>query len=151
MACWAACLCWWLKATREGRPSWTQNQILAEFDRYTSDDGSFDPLRLLELFKTDTRLKVSAGVFKTSAYRGRGLPIGERPVMIAYNHPMAGTHMNVIFGQVHRTVIAMEPYHPYPGVDGKRTGTFVERSVDFFIGKSPNILLAWPTVVFPKP
>ena len=29
MACWAACLTWWLKAVKDGRPSWTQSQVIA--------------------------------------------------------------------------------------------------------------------------
>lgn len=148
MACWAACLAWWLKAVKDGRPSWTQNQVIVEYSKHTEEDGGFDPLKLLEVFKKDARLKMSTGVFKTNQYIGRGLPLGDLPVIIAYNHPDAGTHMNVLFGQVARDVIAMEPYHPYPGKDGKRTGTFAERSVDFFIKKSPNIILGWPTVVF---
>jgi hypothetical protein len=146
MACWAACLAWWLKAVKDGRPSWTQNQVIVEYSKHTDEDGGFDPQKLIDVFKNDTRLKISAGVFKTSQYRGRGLPLGDKPVLIAYNHPKAGTHMNVLFGQVQREVIAMEPYHPYPGKDGQRTGTFVDRSVDFFIEKSPNVILAWPTV-----
>ncbi|WP_203072744.1 hypothetical protein [Falsiroseomonas ponticola] len=148
MACWAACLCWWLRAVRDGRPSWTQNQIIVEYDKHTASDGGFDPLTLMEVLQKDTRLKISCGVFKSSTYRFRGLPIGDLPVLIAYNHPQAGTHMNVIFGQIGRTVTAMEPYFPYPGKNGKRTGTFIDRSADFFIEKSPNIILAWPTVVF---
>ncbi|MBX3500086.1 MAG: hypothetical protein KF889_11620 [Alphaproteobacteria bacterium] len=148
MACWAACLAWWLKAVKDGRPSWTQSQVISEYDKHTEADGGFNPQTLIDVFKNDSRLKISAGVFKTSQYRGRGLPLGDKPVMIAYNHPQAGTHMNVLFGQVNRDVIAMEPYHPYPGKDGQRTGIFVDRNVDFFIKNSPNIILAWPTVTF---
>lgn len=148
MACWAACLTWWLKAVKDGRPSWTQNQVIKEYDKYTNDDGGFDPQNLIDVFSKDTRLKISANVFDTSNYRFRGLPLGDLPVIIAYNHPDAGTHMNVLFGQVLREVIAMEPYHPYPGRDGQRTGMFVDRNVDFFIKKSPNIILCWPTVKF---
>lgn len=150
MSCWAACLAWWLKAVKDGRPAWTQNQIIAEYDKHTSDDGGFDPQKLIDVFSKDTRLKISAGVFKTSSYRFRGLPLGPKPVIIAFNHPDAGTHMNVLFGQAHRDLYAMEPYHPYPGKDGKRTGAFIERNVDFFIEKSPNVILCWPTIVLEK-
>lgn len=146
MACWAACLAWWLKAVKDGRPSWTQNQVIKEYDKHTDDTGGFPPQKLIDVFSKDTRLKISAGVFKTNQYKFRGLPIGEKPVIIAYNHPSAGTHMNVIFGQSGRDLFAMEPYHPYPGKDGQRTGSFIERNVDFFIDKSPNVILCWPTI-----
>lgn len=148
MSCWAACLSWWLKAVQDGRPAWTQNKIIQEFDKYTQDDGGFDPMNLIDVFSKDTRLKISANVFKTDDYRFKGLPLGNKPVIIAFNHPDGGTHMNVLFGQVKRDLFAMEPYFPYPGRDGQRTGQFVERNVDFYTGKSPNVILGWPTVVF---
>ncbi|MBV9833333.1 MAG: hypothetical protein JO055_02930 [Alphaproteobacteria bacterium] len=148
MSCWAACLSWWLKAVADGRPAWSQNKVIAEFDKYTSDDGGFDPQNLIDVFSKDARLKISAGVFKTDQYRFRGLPLGDKPVIIAFNHAdLGGTHMNVLFGQVNRDLFAMEPYYPYPGRDGQRTGQFVERNADFYIKASPNVILCWPTVV----
>jgi hypothetical protein len=151
-ACWAACLTWWLKAVRDGRPSWTQLQVIKEYDRHTDDTGGFPPAKIKEVWTADTRLKVSANTFKSQHYWFRGLPIAEKPVMIAFRHPSVGTHMNVVFGQKGRTVQAMEPYHPYPGKDGQRTGQIIERSVDFYVkdnfDKSHEIMLFWPTVVF---
>ena len=81
------------------------------------------------------------------------MPLGEKPVIIAFNYPtIGGTHMNVVFGYDGaghaRKMTAMEPYHPHPGKDGNRTGAFLERTVDFYIKDSPNVLLFWPTVVF---
>lgn len=150
-SCWAACLAWWLKAVRDGRPAWTQNQIIAEYNRHTADDGGFPPAKIREVWTADTRLKVSANIFESKKYWHRGLPIGDRPVMIAFRHPEAGTHMNVVFGQQQRVVKAMEPYFPYPGVDGKRSGRILERSVDFYVrdnyDKSREIMLFWPTIV----
>jgi hypothetical protein len=148
MACWAACLSWWLKAMKEGRPAWSQNQIIVEYDKHTDAEGGFPPKKLVEVFSKDQRLKISAGFFDPHKYRSTDLPLGDKPVIIAFKHPQAGTHMNVIFGQLNRQVIAMEPYHPYPGTDGKRTGTFIDRSVDFYLGNTTEIILAWPTVVF---
>ena len=99
MSCWAACLSWWLKAVADGRPAWSQNKVIAEFDKYTSDDGGFDPKNLIDVFSKDARLKISANVFKTDQYRFRGLPLGDKPVINAFNHPdLGGTHMNVLFG-----------------------------------------------------
>lgn len=36
------------------------------------------------------------------------------------------------------------PYLPHPGRDGQRTGRFEERTVDFYIRDSRNVLLFWP-------
>lgn len=150
MCCWAACLTWWLRAVRDGRPSWTQNQVIAEYDRYTAEDGGFAPARIKEVWTADTRLKVSANTFNSQHYWFRGLPIADKPVMIAFVHPAGGTHMNVVFGQQGRTLQAMEPFHPRPGVDGRRTGRILERSVDFYVkdnyALSHEIMLFWPTV-----
>jgi len=155
-SCWAACLAWWLRAVRDGRPSWNQAAIIAEFNKYCDDDGGFPPEKILDVWPKDSRLKISGGVFKTDSYRFKNLPLGDSPVIIAFNYPtIGGTHMNVLFeldGQVSaRKVTAMEPYFPYPGTNGKRTGRFEERSADFYIKDSPNIILFWPTVAFPKP
>jgi hypothetical protein len=147
MSCWAACLTWWLKAVGGGRPSWNQLKVISEYDKHTESDGGFAPTRILEVWPADTRLKISGGTFKSQHYWGRGLPIGETPVIIAFRHPQAGTHMNVVFDQKGRTVKAMEPYFPFPGQDGKRTGQIVERSVDFYVkdnfDKSKEIILFW--------
>ena len=150
MACWAACLTWWLRAVRGGRPSWSQTQVLAEYTRHCDDDGSFPPDAIRRVWTADTRLRVSAGTFNSQSYWGSGLPMGDPPVMIGFVHPSAGTHMNVLFNQRGRTVQAMEPFHPYPGRDGHRTGRILERSVDFYVRdnytRSHEIMLFWPTV-----
>ena len=46
MSCWAACLAWWLKALRDGRPSWTQLQAIAEYDKHTDETGGLRRRRL---------------------------------------------------------------------------------------------------------
>ena len=76
------------------------------------------------------------------------------PVIVGFNYPtIGGTHMNVLFGldnQMNaRQLTAMEPYFPYPGINGRRAGRFEDRTVDFYIKDSPNVILFWPTVVFP--
>jgi hypothetical protein len=154
-SCWAACLAWWLRAVRGGRPSWNQAAIISEYNKYCGDDGSFPPEEIMRVWQGDARLKMSCGVFKTSEYRFARLPLGDSPVMIAFNYPLVGgTHMNVVFGldsQMNaRKLTAMEPYFPYPGTDGRRTGRFEERTADFYIKESPNIILFWPTVTFDK-
>lgn len=152
-ACWAACLTWWLKALQDGRPSWSQMQIIAEYDKYCDDSGGFPPEKLLDVWPKDNRLKISGGVFPTAAYRTGRLPLGEKPVMIGFNYPtIGGSHMNVLFdysSQMNaRNLTAMEPYFPYPGQDGRRTGAMMDRTVDFYIKDSRNIILFWPTVTF---
>jgi hypothetical protein len=150
MSCWAACLAWCLKAVGDGRPSWNQLKVISEYDKYTDDTGGFPPSRILEVWPADTRLKISGGIFRSQSYWGRGLPIGEKPAIIAFRHPQAGTHMNVVFDQRGRRVKAMEPSHPFSGQDGKRTGQIVDRSVDFYVldnyDKSREVILFWPTV-----
>lgn len=54
--------------------------------------------------------------------------------------------MNVIFGQVGRTLWAMESYHPYPGESGARSGVLLVLSVDFCICASDEITLVQPAV-----
>lgn len=150
-ACWAACLAWWLRAVRGGRPSWTQTQVITEYDRHTDDSGGFPPERLLEVWRADRRLKIDGGVFATRSWRTGRMPLGEAPVIIAFNYPtIGGSHMHVLFGygsEGHaRTMTAMEPYFPYPGRDGQRTGRFEAQTVDFYIRDSRNVLLFWPKV-----
>ncbi|MFN6955332.1 MAG: hypothetical protein ACK4PG_11110 [Acetobacteraceae bacterium] len=149
MSCWAACLTWWLKAVKDGRPDWNQLKIISEYDKHTDESGGFPPAKILEVWPADARLKISGATFKSQSYWGRGLPIGDKPAIIAFRHPQAGTHMNVVFDQRGRMVKAMEPYHPFPGQDGKRTGQILDRSVDFYVldnyDKSREFILFWPS------
>lgn len=94
-------------------------------------------------------------MFKTSACRFPRLPLDDAPVIVAFNDPtIGGTHMNAPFSldsQMNpRKLTAMEPCFPCPGTNGKRTGRFEDRTVDFYIKDSPNVILFWPMVVFPK-
>ena len=73
-SCWAACLAWWLKAVKDGRPSWNQAAIVHEYTKYCDDDGGFPPEKILEVWPADSRLKISGGVFKTDKYRFARLP-----------------------------------------------------------------------------
>ena len=36
--CWAASLCWWLKAAKGGRPQWSQSKIIAEYNKHCDPD-----------------------------------------------------------------------------------------------------------------
>jgi hypothetical protein len=147
MSCWAACLTWWLKAVGNGRPAWTQTHIIAEYTKFTDEEGGFPPPKILEVWQADSRLRLEGGIFQSQRYWHQGLPLGQTPVMIAFRHPQAGTHMNVVFDQHGRTLQAMEPFFPFPGQNGKRTGRILERSVDFYVrdnfDKSKEIMLFW--------
>ena len=98
MACWAACLSWWLKAVSGGRPPLSQAQLIAEFDYLCDDDGGLPPSKFKNNVCKDARFNISMGYFTASKYVHTGLPIADEPVIIVYNYPtVGGTHMNVIF------------------------------------------------------
>jgi hypothetical protein len=141
-SCWAACLAWWFKAVGGGRPSWTQREIIDVYWRSVDSDGAMKPEYMLTAWSRDQRLKMGTGVFKTPNPTLDRLPIGPTPVCIAFKHMTGFAHMNVIWPSEPGTVIAMEPYWPYPGVNGKRTGRFVERSIEHY-NYGDAVILAW--------
>jgi len=147
---WAACLCWWLRASGQGRPCWTQDEIIEKYQMLTYLQGSFDPVAFRHVFGKDKQLNLSSMIVATAKYTQADLPIGDLPTIIAYNHPQIGMHFNVIFAQRNRNLIAMEPYHPYPGKNGRRGGVFISRGLDFFISCSLYIMLASPILLSPK-
>jgi hypothetical protein len=101
------------------------------------------PEHMVEAWKADQRLKMSTRVHPTPDPELKSLPLGSHPVCIAFKHTTGFAHMNVIWkanedGKVH----CMEPYFPFPGINGQRTGRFVTRSLDHF-NVSDNVILAW--------
>jgi len=148
-SCWAACLSWWLKAVGDGRPALSQLNLIAEFDKYCDPDtGGLSPKAFKDVVSKDARFKMSMSYFTASKFVGAGLPIGDTPIIVIYNYPtIGGTHMNVVFEKRDGTVNCMEPYFPYPGKDGNRTGKFERRPTSHFLN-SPEIGLAWATVKF---
>jgi len=132
-SCWAACLAWWLAAVGGGRPSWTQRQAQEEYSLPPGPDGAFDPATVVAALRGDPRLGARVSLHRASLYSYHRLPIGDLAAMIVYRHPVIGAHMNVIFGQVGRTLWAMEPY-PYPGESGARSGALLVRS-DLRLGR----------------
>jgi hypothetical protein len=148
MACWAACLAWWLKALGD-RPRWSQTDMFKQFDDLTDDDGGLNVNAFIDAVNNMPGLKLTAALFPTNRYRGGRLPIGERPVLIGFRPPDdTGTapnniHMNVVLSQSSGKVTAMEPYYPFPGQDFKRTGTFLTRNLGFYIDNAPDVMLGW--------
>ena len=150
-SCWAASLCWWLKAAKGGRPQWSQSKIIAEYNKHCDPNtGVFVVKDIMEVFGKDTRLKMSLGVFEVVKYRHkRSLPLGDAPVLILYRHKEDFTHANVVFepNDRERTVMCMEPLHPKPGRDGKRTGKIERRKCEDYYAAT-HVVLGWPTVKF---
>ncbi|GJD51223.1 hypothetical protein OPKNFCMD_3975 [Methylobacterium crusticola] len=142
MSCWAACLEWWLKAVGDGRPKWSQKDLIVNFYGFTDDSGGIQVDKLIVALNNNPNLKIQSGMFQSAKYRYAPLPLGETPVIIMFREPQGGIHMNVVFGQTQRDVICMEPYFPFPGVDYKRTGSFMQRKVDHFLG-AKDFGLAW--------
>ncbi|MBX9596399.1 MAG: hypothetical protein K2X46_18675 [Roseomonas sp.] len=141
-SCWAACLAWWLKAVAGGRPSWTQAKIMDIYRRSLDGDGAMIPEYMVQAWRNDQRLRMGTMVFKTPHATLDRLPIGPTPVCIAFKHLTGFAHMNVIWPGEPGKVIAMEPFWPHPGVNGKRTGRFVERELDHY-NYGDNVILAW--------
>ncbi|NKC31951.1 hypothetical protein [Falsiroseomonas selenitidurans] len=131
-SCWAACLAWWLKAVAGGRPSWTQREIIDIYWRSVDDNGAMQPQYLVTAWSRDKRLKMGTMVFKTPHATLDRLPIGPTPVCIAFKHLTGFAHMNVIWPNGPGRVIAMEPYFPFPGANGRRTGRFVDREIEHY-------------------
>ncbi|NGM23451.1 hypothetical protein G3576_25790 [Roseomonas stagni] len=142
-SCWAACLAWWLKAVQGGRPSWTQAKIMEVYRRSLDGDGAMIPEYMVNAWRNDQRLKMGTMVFKTPNATLDRLPIGPTPVCIAFKHFTGFAHMNVIWPSEGSKVWCMEPYWPFPGVNGKRTGRFVEREINDHFNFGDAVILAW--------
>ena len=141
-SCWAACLTWFLKASPGGRPSWTQPEIIKLFKNSCMPDGAMYDGAMLEGWAGDSRLKMATMLFETPDAELDDLPLSQYPVCIAFKHPTGFAHMNVIWRDGDGHVMCMEPYWPFPGADGKRTGRMVRRGFDHF-NWGDRVLLAW--------
>ncbi|MDB5416028.1 MAG: hypothetical protein JWR10_4363 [Rubritepida sp.] len=141
-SCWAASLAWFLKQDTAGRPAWTQKQVVDQYWRSIDGNGALIGDYLANLWSNDQRLRMSTSVYATPDAELTSLPLGSKPVCIAFKHLTGFAHMNVIWGLGGDDVMCMEPYWPFPGVNGKRTGRFVKRKLDHF-NYGDNIVMAW--------
>lgn len=141
-SCWAACLAWFLKADTEGRPAWTQAEIMNIYRRSLDGNGAMIAEYMVQAWKNDTRLRMNTRVHPTPDPELDSLPLGSKPVCIAFKHMGGFAHMNVIWKLEGRRVMCMEPYWPFPGQNGKRTGRMVARDLDHF-NFGDNVVLAW--------
>lgn len=149
MACWAACLEWWLRALGGGRPRWNQSDLFGRFENIAEDDGTLNVLNFMGAVRNMPGLKLTCSLFPTNRHRGQRLPVGERPVLIGYRPPDdTGTapnmvHMNVVVAQSSGRVTVMEPFYPFPGRDFHRTGVFTTRNLGFFLDNASDFMLGW--------
>ncbi|MDB5376781.1 MAG: hypothetical protein JWR00_1227 [Rubritepida sp.] len=141
-SCWAASLAWFLKQDTGGRPSWSQQDVIGKFKNNLTTDGALIGDYLANLWSQDQRLKMSTRVHATPDAELASLPLGSKPVCIAFKHITGFAHMNVIWGLGGDDVMCMEPYWPFPGANGKRTGRFVKRKLEHF-NYGDNVVLAW--------
>jgi hypothetical protein len=142
-SCWAASLTWFLRQDTGGRPSWTQAEIIKQYRR-AQEVGSGALLAdcIVNLWADDQRLRMSTRLHATPDAELTSLPLGTKPVCIAFKHVTGFAHMNVIWSLGGDDVMCMEPYWPFPGANGKRTGRFVQRKLEHF-NYGDNIVMAW--------
>ena len=132
-ACWAASISWWTWAMSQNykRKTIWQKDLLVKFDELTNQDGSM-PLVGIKTVCESAEIKAELKYISPASFKKDYKNI-DLPMIIIFNYPtVGGTHMNVIFDQKGDTVMCMEPYFPFPGKDGQRTGTYVRRPTTFF-------------------
>jgi hypothetical protein len=149
-SCWAACLSWWLKAN--GRRPSTQNDLIVEFNSLASQDGSVTFATMIKIFATP-RFNMQSVKFEIDGLQqirdNEALPITIAPNIICYSKflrgpGIIGQHANVVWNQReqggHTIVTCMDPAFPEPGVNGQRTGRFVDTDINEFLRSSPILL-----------
>jgi len=134
-ACWAASISWWTAAMAQlyKRKTMWQSELISKFDHLTNEDGSM-PLAGIRKVCESAEVRAELKYITPASLKTDYTNI-DSPMIIIFNYPkIGGTHMNVIFNQKDDTVACMEPYFPFPGKDGQRTGTYVRRPLNFFAG-----------------
>ena len=132
-ACWAASIAWWTAAMSQlyKRKTVWQSELISQFDHLTKEDGSM-PLVGIRTVCESAEIRAELKYISPATLKKDYDKI-DTPMIIIFNYPkIGGTHMNVIFDRKDDTVNCMEPYHPFPGKDGQRTGTYVRRPLSFF-------------------
>lgn len=132
-ACWAASISWWTAAMSQlyKRKTMWQSELITKFDHLTMEDGTM-PLTGIRKVCESAEIRAELKYISPDTLKKDYSNI-DSPMIIIFNYPkVGGTHMNVIFNQKDDTVACMEPYFPFPGKDGQRTGTYVRRQLNFF-------------------
>lgn len=138
-SCWAASVSWWLKVMAHGysKRKWLrQEELIEKFRSLAESDGSMSTRNIRNVCRdADIRMTIDYLSAET-ILDGCSFEV---PCLLIFNYPkIGGTHMNVVFNRDYskETVVCMEPYFPFPGVDNKRTGQFVTRPLDFFFNST---------------
>lgn len=132
-ACWAASISWWTAAMSQNykRKTMAQSELISKFDHLTGEDGAM-PISGIRRVCESSEVKAELKYISPSKLKSDYTDI-DSPMIIIFNYPVVGgTHMNVIFNQKGDTVACMEPYFPFPGKDGQRSGIYVRRPLSFF-------------------
>lgn len=150
-SCWAACMSWWLNATKRHKRQ-TQRELISTYDNgfFTNSNGAILP----EAVKT--RLFPYYGLEMIDV-NGDDLPLMlfNDPTPIIYINPFVGAlHMNVIFNahaeavagkfgelEIAPGAVCMEPYYPFTAPDFKRTGLYMFRPFSYFTKFSRKVFL----------
>lgn len=133
--CWAASISWWLQVQAHGyyKRQWLrQEELIEKFRQLAEGDGSMSPQKIRTVGQ-DPEIRMTIDYLSAETILD-GCSF-EVPSLLIFNYPkIGGTHMNVVFNRDYSkdTVVCMEPYYPFPGVDQKRTGQFVTRPLSFF-------------------
>ncbi|MFN7929735.1 MAG: hypothetical protein U0Y68_17685 [Blastocatellia bacterium] len=139
MSCWAACISWWthvMAMSCKGRQWQDQLDLLNKYSYLVSGNGSMSPANIRKVCQ-DAQVRIDLNYITPGEFKTWG-KIGE-PYIIVFRYPeVGGTHMNVIFDQVGKTVMSMEPYYPLSNTTGKFTGKYLRRPISFYCN-SPEI------------
>lgn len=131
-SCWATSISWWTKAMSLNfkRKSVEVGEMIGKFMHLCDSNGGMSISSIRKVCE-DAEIRISLNYLSPDRFKSyEGL---DSPMIVIFNYPIiGGTHMNVIFDQKGSTVQCMEPYHPFPGTDGTRTGKFIRRNLSFF-------------------
>ena len=146
-ACWAASLSWWLSAMASNYKCRVQEQLalIGKFMNLCESDGAMTVPGFRKVCESaEIRLYLQ---YMSPAKFQQDYTNIDSPLVIVFNYPViGGTHMNVVFDQQGSTVACMEPFYPYPGEDGKRTGRYVaaKRASSAAADRSAWAACRWP-------
>lgn len=150
-ACWAASLCWWLKATNKKRiEQWEimDDEEYSDLWDVSGSEGTISEDGILKIVKDGRwemdHYKVDSGVNFTASLLDSFLAFG--PVYIGYTDIVnGGHHVNVIYDMygdwAYPQVCAMEPGSKKKA-DGTFVGRHVERGLNYY--RSGAVILASP-------
>ena len=133
-ACWAASLSWWTWAMAMGldkRKFMSQMDLIKKFNNLCDENTGGMTKSGIRSICDSAEIRIN--LTYTGSADFKKFKNINMPMFIIFNYPViSGTHMNIIFNQKGNTVACMEPYYPYPGKDGRRSGRYIRRDLGFF-------------------